>query len=76
MKVRGAFNDNYVEYESRRGKGKNLSVKEYLYKIIRYLRDMINDHKAYLELQIQSRNEINLDNVKFSVQWNSISFLL
>ena len=30
IKIKGAFNDNYIEYERRGDKDKNLSPKEYL----------------------------------------------
>ena len=33
-------------YESRGDKGKNLSVKQYLYKIMPCLSELINEHKA------------------------------
>ena len=49
VKTKGAFNNNYIEYESRGDKDKNLSPPEYLYMIRPYLRDMINNHKAPLE---------------------------
>ena len=35
---------NYIEYERRGDKDKNLSPKEYLYIIKPYLSDMINDY--------------------------------
>ena len=44
--VKTAFKDNCKICESRGNKDKNLSVKQYLYMIIPYLSDMINDHKA------------------------------
>ena len=44
--VKSVFKGNYKKYESRGDGNKNLSVKQYLYMIISYLRDMINDHKA------------------------------
>ena len=50
--IKSSFKDNYKYYESRGDKDKNLSVKEYLNKIIPYLSDLINDHKAI-------RNESN-----------------
>ena len=37
VKTRGAFNDNYIEYESRGDKDKKLSVKEYF----------LNDHTIF-----------------------------
>ena len=40
-----------MEYESRGDKDKKLSVKEYLFKIIPYLRDMINNHKDPTKLK-------------------------
>ena len=42
----GAFNNNYVQYESMEDKDKNLSVKEYIDVIRTYLSDIINNHKA------------------------------
>ena len=44
--VKTAFKGNYKIYESRGNKDKNLSRKQYLYMIIPYLSDIINDHKA------------------------------
>ena len=45
--VRGAFNGNYIQYESKGGKGKNLSIKKYLNIIKSYLSDIINNHKTH-----------------------------
>ena len=44
--VKSAFKGNYKKYESRGDGNQNLSVKQYLYMIMPYLRDLINDHKA------------------------------
>ena len=44
--AKSSFKNNYKYYESRRNKDKKLSVKQYLYKIMPYLSDLINDHKA------------------------------
>ena len=44
--VKTYFKDDYNYYESRGDKEKKLSVKQWLYKIIPYLSDLINDHKA------------------------------
>ena len=46
--IDGAFNNNYVQYESVEGKDKanNLSFKEFLNRIKPYLIEMINKHKA------------------------------
>ena len=44
--VRSSFKNSYKYYESRGDKGqKKLSIKQYLYMIIPYLADLINDHK-------------------------------
>ena len=50
--IKSYFKDHYKYYESRRDKDKKLSVKQYLYKIMPYLSDIVNDHKAI-------RNESN-----------------
>ena len=46
IKTKGAFDDNYIECESRGDKDKILSSKEYLDIIRPYLSDMINDYKT------------------------------
>ena len=46
IKVKSVFDNNYIEYKSRGDKDKKLSVREYLFIIMPYLRDMINIHKA------------------------------
>ena len=43
IKTNGAFNDNYIEYESRGDKDKNLSLEDYLNIIKSFLKDMINN---------------------------------
>ena len=56
----GAFNSNYIQYESMEGEGKdkNLSVEKYLDKIKPYSRDIMNDHKTQGEGRIHSENTI------------------
>ena len=44
--VRGAFNGNYIQYESKGDKGKNLSIKKYLNMMKPYLSNIINNHKT------------------------------
>ena len=39
--IKSSFKDNYKYYESRGDKDKNLSVKQYLYKIMPYLNEFI-----------------------------------
>ena len=45
--ARDAFNTNYIQYESKGDKGKNLSIKKYLNMTRPYLSDIINDHKTH-----------------------------
>ena len=59
IKTKDAFNNNYIEYESRGDKDKNLSLKQYLNVITPYLRDMINNHKTLGEWKIQLSMKIN-----------------
>ena len=59
--VEGSFNNNYKCYESRGNKDKKLSVKQYLYKIMPYLSDLINEHKA---------NENNSNEWKIQISMN------
>ena len=59
IKTKDAFNNNYIEYETRGDKNKNLSLRLYLYTIIPYLRDMINNHKTLGEWKIQLSMKIN-----------------
>ena len=59
IKIKGALNDNYIEYESRVDKDKNLSPKEYLDIIKPYLSNMINDYKIQNEWKIQLTMSIN-----------------
>ena len=44
--VKTSFKDDYNYYERRGDKEKKLSVKQWLYKIMPDLSDLINDHKA------------------------------
>ena len=50
--------NNYIEYESRGNKNKNLSVKEYLNMIRPYLSDMINHHKTHGKWKVHSGNKV------------------
>ena len=64
--VESSFKNNYKYYESRGDKDKKLSVKQYLYKIMPYLSDIINDHKAI-------RNESNEWKIQINMHVNFIS---
>ena len=54
----GAFNNNYIQYESKENKDKILTLKEYLHMIRPHLSDIINDHKTQDEWRIHSGNTI------------------
>ena len=43
--TKSAFDGNYIQYEGKRDKGKNLSIKKYLNMIKPYLSHIINNHK-------------------------------
>ena len=65
--VKTSFKGGYKYYESRGGdKDKKLSVKQYLYMIMPYLNDLINDHKAF-------RNESNEWKIQLNMSINFIS---
>ena len=51
--VDGAFNNNYIQYESKGNKDKTSDIREYLDMIRPYLVDVINDHKNNDEWKIQ-----------------------
>ena len=53
--------NDYIYYESRGDKDKKVSVKQYLYKIIQYLRDLINDHKAIRNESKEWKTQINMN---------------
>ena len=57
--VNSAFNNNYIQYESKGDKDKILTISEYLDMIRPYLVDMINDHKNQNEWKIQLSVAIN-----------------
>ena len=54
----GAFNNNYIQYESKGHKDKILTTSEYLDMIRLYLIDIISDHKIQGEWKIHSSNAI------------------
>ena len=57
--VKRAFNNNYIQYESKGDKDKTLTISQYLNMIRPYIVDMINDHKDQSEWKIQLSAEIN-----------------
>ena len=58
--VKSSFKENYKYYESRGDKDKKLSVKQYLYKIMPYLSDLINDHKTNENNSNEWKIQINM----------------
>ena len=66
IKIKSASNGNYIKYESKVDKDKNLLPKEYLDIIRSYLSDMINDHKTRIEWEIQLTMQINFISSKDS----------
>ena len=52
----GAFNNNYIQYESRGNKDKILTTSECLDIVRPYLSDIINDYKTQGEWRIHSGN--------------------
>ena len=62
--TKDVFNGNYIQYESKGNKGKNLSMKKYLDMIPYlnhlklYLSDIVNDHKTQGVWKIRSGNTI------------------
>ena len=74
MKTNSAFNGNHIEYQSKGGKDKNLSPKEYLDLIRPYLSDIINDHKTPQNLRVHSSNETQFEEWKIQLTM-SIDFI-
>ena len=58
--VNSAYNNSYIQYESKGDKDKILTISEYLDMIKPYLVNMINDHKNQDEWKIQLSVAINL----------------
>ena len=56
--VKRAFDGNYIQYESRGDKGKNLSIKRYLKMVMPYLSDLINKYKTHGLARYHSGNKL------------------
>ena len=65
--ARGAFDSNYIQYESKGDKGKHFSIKEYLNIIKPYSRDIINDHKTCVLARYHSGNKTWVEET--SIEW-------
>ena len=59
IRTKDAFNDNYIEYESKGDKNKNVLSEDYLDIIRPFLRDIINNHNTHGEWKIQLTMRIN-----------------
>ena len=55
--TKGPFNNNYIQYESKGDKGKNLSIKKHLNMIRPYLSDIRNEHKTCGLVRYHSGNK-------------------
>ena len=61
IKRNGAFDDNYIEYQSKQNEDKILSIKEYLNIFKPYLtnikpyNNIINDHKEEWKIQLMMK---------------------
>ena len=58
--MKNYFKNNYKYYYSRGDKDKELSVKQYLYKIMPYLNDLINDNKTNRNISNKWKIQINM----------------
>ena len=56
--INGAFNNSYIQYESKGNKDKVLTLSEYLDMIKPYLSDIINNHKTHGEWRIYLGDKI------------------
>ena len=58
--VESYFEKNYKQYESRGDKDKKLSVKQYLYMIMPYLSDLINEQRNNRDGSNESKIQLNM----------------
>ena len=65
--AKSAFDGNYVQYESKRDDGKNLSIKKHLNMIKPYLSDITNNHKTRGLVRYHSGNKSLLEGI--SSEW-------
>ena len=72
INTKSSFNGNYIEYESKGDKYKNLSPKEYLDMISPYLSDMLNDNKPRREWKIKLTMSINFISSKDSDETHNL----
>ena len=72
VEIKSAFDNSYIQYESRGDRDANLSLAEYLNIIITYLRDMIDNHKDRGKWKIQLTIKINLVSVLDNTQFQEM----
>ena len=65
--VKTAFGGNYIQYECKGDKAKNIPIKRYLKMIKPYLINLINKHKTHGLLKYHSGNKSWLE--KTSSKW-------
>ena len=74
IRTKSAFNNDYVEYESKGDKDKNLTPEDYLDIIRLFLREIINNHKTQGDWKIQLTMQItfisSLGNGEFCVMYS------
>ena len=69
--IKRSFKNNYKYYESKGDKDKELSVKQYLYMIMPYLRDLTNNNKSN-EWKIQINMHVNFISSKDTAEARTI----
>ena len=74
MRVVNFWNNNYIEYERKNGRNKNLSVQEYLNKVKPYMGDIIIDLKKYGTWKVQLTLAINFVSPK-RCRWRTCNAL-
>ena len=70
QRTKGAFDDNYDEYQSNGGKDKGLCIEEYLNLIRTYLSNTIDDHKDKWKIQLTM--EINFFSTTISSETSTM----
>ena len=72
VEIKSAFDNSYIQYESRGDRDANLSLAEYLNIIIPYLREMTDNHKDRGKWKIQLTMKINFASVLDNTQFQEI----
>ena len=62
--VKSSVNESYKEYESRGDKDKTITIEQFLNKIIPYLKELINNHKAIKNGSNEWKIQLNM-RIKF-----------